>query len=534
MPNPYDATRGSLTVPTMEVVVFLVIAALGFGAGSVLAVYSYGHFARRARGEDMFAFEPETDATILDRGIEQRVEEQSGRSGLALLSANLDAFAMRALAARAAGRSLDLMYYYWNDDLTGRLLADEVVKAADRGVRVRMLIDDINTQGKDRIYLSLDSHPNIHVRLFNPSRARERGLRRGLEMVLRAFSVTRRMHNKAWIADGRLAIVGGRNIGDQYFDAAETSNFRDIDMVMAGPVVREVETVFDNFWNSEAAMPIHALVRTRKPRLDRLRVTLAETTKGARARPYIEKAMERVSLIVMFDTLLPVNWTSQVRVVADPPEKAFNRGNENWLMASLMPVIASADKSVRITSPYFVPGREGVTLLTGLVANGVAVSVLTNSLAATDVAAVHGGYAPYRKALLQGGVKLFELQPFLRRHNISLFGSSEASLHTKAFTVDDHTGFVGSFNFDPRSVSLNTEMGVLFVEQQLVEAMNGLFEYETNLQMSYRVFLGERGQLQWAEELEDEIAIHAREPEARMPRRLVASLISWLPIESQL
>lgn len=281
-------------------------------------------------------------------------------------------------------------------------------------------------------------------------------------------------------------------------------------------------------------MPIHALVRTRKPRLDRLRQTFTEVGKGSRALPYLEKAMERVSLMVMFDTLVPVNWTSEVRIVADPPEKAFNRGNENWLMGLLIPVLASADKSVRITSPYFVPGNDGVGLLTSMSANGVAVSVLTNSLAATDVAAVHGGYAPYRTALLQGGVKLYELQPFLRRHHISLFGSRGASLHTKAFTVDEHTGFVGSFNFDPRSASLNTEMGVLFVEQQLVDTMNGLFDYETNLQMSYRVFLGEHGQLQWAEELEDEIAIHADEPEARFPRRLVASLISWLPIESQL
>ncbi len=532
--SPYVVQGSSVRVPAMNIVLFLVIAALGFAAASFLAVYSYGHFARQARGAEMFAFEAEADQTILDRGIDGLVRAQEGRSGLAVLSVNLDAFAMRALAARAAGRSLDLMYYYWNDDLTGRLLAQEVVKAADRGVRVRMLIDDINTRGKDRVYLSLDAHPNIHVRLFNPSRARDRGLRRGLEMILRAFSVTRRMHNKAWIADGRLAIVGGRNIGDQYFDAAEISNFRDIDMVMVGPVVQQVETVFDTFWNSEVAMPIHALVRARKPRLERVRDTLAEAVEGPRARPYLEKAMERVSLMVMFNTMLPVNWTREVRILADPPEKAFNRGNDNWLMASLLPVIASADTSVCITSPYFVPGKEGVRLLTGLTAAGVDVSVLTNSLAATDVAAVHGGYAPYRKTLLANRVKLFELQPFLRRHQISLFGSRGASLHTKAFTVDAHTGFVGSFNFDPRSVSLNTEMGVLFVDNELVGVLRDLFDYETNPQMSYRVFVGGDGRLHWAEDVDGKIVIHDHEPEARLPRRIVAATISWLPIESQL
>ncbi len=518
----------------MIIVLYLAVAAAAFAGASFLAVYSYGHFARRARGEDSFALPPQPDDTILDRGIGVRVAQRDGCSGLAAISSNLDAFSARALAARAAGRSLDLMYYYWKDDLTGRLLMHEVVRAADRGVRVRLLIDDINAGGKDRVYLSLDSHPNIHVRLFNPSRARYSGLRRGIEMVLRAFSVTRRMHNKAWVADGQLAIVGGRNIGDQYFDAAEVSNFRDIDMVMVGPVVREVEAVFDTFWNSEVAMPIAALVRARKPRLEKVRLNLRETVEGQRARPYLQQAMERVSLMVMFDSLLPVNWTRDARIVADPPEKALNRKSENWIMSSLLPVIAGADRSVCITSPYFVPGTEGVALLTRMARAGVEVSVLTNSLAATDVAAVHGGYAPYRKALLAGGVRLHELQPFLHKHQMSLFGSRGASLHTKAFAVDDHTGFVGSFNFDPRSASLNTEMGVLFVERELVAVLRGLFELETNPQMSYRVFLGEDGRLRWAEELDGRIVIHDREPEATRPRRLVASVISWLPIESQL
>lgn len=519
----------------MRIVLFLFIAAVVFSAASFLAVLSYGHFAKRARGEPSWALKPEPATTILDKGIGPRVDQQGGLSGLSVVSGNLDAFAVRALAARAAGRSLDLMYYYWKDDLTGRLLNSEILRAADRGVRVRLLLDDINTRGRDRVYLSLDAHPNIHVRLFNPSRSRHAGLRRGIEMLLRAFSVTRRMHNKAWIADGRLAIVGGRNIGDAYFDAGETSNFRDIDMVMVGPVVEEAEAVFDAFWNSEVTMPIHALVRKgKKPRLEQLRSRLAATVEGDRARPYLVQAMECISLMVMFDSLLPVHWTRDVRIVADPPEKALNRDAENWIMSTLRPVIAGADRSVSITSPYFVPGAEGVALLTGMAASGVEVSVLTNSLAATDVAAVHGGYAPYRKMLLTGGVRLFELQPFLRRHQISLFGSSAASLHTKAFTVDEHTGFVGSFNFDPRSASLNTEMGVLFVEPELVTTLRGLFDDETDLQMSYRVFVGEHGRLRWAEEVDGGIVLHDHEPEARLPRRLVASTIAWLPIESQL
>lgn len=518
----------------MHVVLILLTSAVLVAGASLLAVYSYGQFARSTRGEPSHALPNEPAFTILDKGIARLADAEPGKSGLGIVSDNLDAFAIRALAARAAGRSLDLMYYYWKDDLTGRLLAHEIIKAADRGVRVRLLVDDINARGNDGAYRAIDAHDNIAVRLFNPSRARDRGLRRGLEMVLRVFSVTRRMHNKAWIADGRLAIVGGRNIGDAYFDADEAANFRDVDMALMGPVVQQVEKVFDAFWNSEVTMPIGALVRRRGMGLDALRHSLEATASGERAGPFLRQAMERISLMVMLDLAMPVRWTSDVRVVSDPPEKALNRGAENWVMATLMPVLAAAERSVEITSPYFVPGTAGATQLAAMVRQGVDVAVLTNSLAATDVAAVHGGYAPYRKQLLAAGVRLYELQPFLQRHHISLFGSRGASLHTKAFTVDDHTGFVGSFNFDPRSASLNTEMGVLFVEPGLVETLRGQFELETSPQMSYRVFLDEDGHIHWEGEDDGRLMKYDREPETRPARRLVAAIIAWLPIESQL
>ena len=521
-------------MPAMRLVLILLAGVLLFSAASFLAVLSWGHFARRARGEASFALAAEPASTVLDRGIAPRVEAEGGRSGLTLISGNLDAFAVRALAARAAGRSLDLMYYYWKDDLTGQLLAHEVVTAADRGVRVRLLLDDINTSGRDRAWLALDAHPNISVRLFNPSRARSGGLRRGIEMALRAFSVTRRMHNKAWIADGRLAIVGGRNIGDAYFDAGQSSNFRDIDMAMVGPAVEQTETVFDTYWNSGMAMPIRAVAGRRAGGLDRLRAGLAALAHDAKSRPYLERALERVSLMSMLDAALPIHWTGDAKVVADPPEKAFGRRSENWIMSVLMPVIAAADRSVEIISPYFVPGADGAARLTGMAQAGIDVAVLTNSLAATDVAAVHGGYAPRRKALLSGGVRLYELQPFLRRKEMSLFGSRAASLHTKAFTVDDHIGFVGSFNFDPRSASLNTEMGILFVEPELVAEMRTLFREETEPQTSYRVFLADDGSLRWEGEEDGAVRVYGREPEATFARRVLAAVVSWLPIESQL
>lgn len=519
----------------MRLALFLLAGAALFSLASFLAVLSYGHFAFRARGDTTTALPTSPSDTGLDREMEPRVAAHGGRSGLTMLAGNLDAFAARALAARAAGRSLDLMYYYWRDDLTGNLLAHEIVAAADRGVRVRLLLDDINASGRDRAYLALDAHPNISVRLFNPSRARSPGIRRGIEMALRVFSVMRRMHNKAWIADGRLAIVGGRNIGDAYFDAAETSNFRDIDLLLTGPVVAETEAVFDAYWNSEVAMPIRALARRRGGTLEQQRAGLDDREQSEAARPYLERANERISVFAMMDGALATHWTSEAKIVSDPPEKAVGRGAENWIMSALMPVIASAENRVEITSPYFVPGKGGIERLKRMRDAGIDVAVLTNSLAATDVAAVHGGYAPYRRALLQAGVRLYELQPYRHRRRISLMGSRGASLHTKAFTVDRRAGFVGSFNFDPRSVSLNTEMGVLFADEGLAEEIRRQFAEDTGPHTSYRVLLAADGSLRWlcADDDGNE-RVWTHEPQASLARRTVARLIGWLPIESQL
>lgn len=520
----------------MQLLLILGFLAALFAGASVAAVYSYGRFARRARGEPSSALPLAEDETLLDRGIAAQVKDAGGASGLAALSDSLDAFAARALAARSAGRSLDLMYYIWHHDLTGRLLAHEMLAAADRGVRVRLLLDDINTRGRDPLYLALDSHPNIEVRLFNPSLARESELRRGIEMALRAFAFTRRMHNKAWIADGRIAIVGGRNIGDEYFDATEAESFRDLDLVLLGPLVQQTEAVFDLFWNSGVTIPIHALARKgrrRRAKLGTLRVRLADLAVSSTAKPYLDRVHDRLSMTGMFSDGLRIHWTDSARVISDPPEKALARGAGNWLMREIFPAIVAAKQTVEITSPYFVPGPEGTATLVELVARGVDVAVLTNSLAATDVAAVHGGYAPCRLPLLRGGVRLYELRPDADRQRISLFGSRGASLHTKAFSVDGHVGFVGSFNFDPRSAALNTEMGVLFEHDGLAADMHALFERETRPDMSYRLDL-DGGTLIWEGEIKGTLRTLRREPEATRMRQLVATVVGWLPIHSQL
>ncbi|GGE15177.1 phospholipase D family protein [Aureimonas endophytica] len=499
-------------------------------------VRAIGLLARKAERSPSHAFDLARawSPTKLDRRIEALTSAEPGRSGLVLLSSNLDAFAARALSARAAGRSLDLMYYIWHGDLTGRLLAGEVLEAADRGVRVRLLLDDLGVAGDDKAMLALDSHPNIQLRLFNPTRARSNPLRRWGEMILRAWSINRRMHNKAWIADGRIAIVGGRNVGDEYYDASEDSNFRDLDLLAMGPVLRDSERVFDTYWNSGLALPIGKLAKGIRPRLRHLRSALKRLAGSDEARPYIERLHEHMSMENLLDQR-HIHWCDRVELVADAPAKAEGRTGDNGPMRRLLPVIAGATSRVEITSPYFIPGEEGVETLSALARRGVAVSVLTNSLAATDVAAVHGGYAPYRLPLLGAGIRLFELKQDGRSPRLSLRGSSRASLHTKAFTVDDRRGFIGSLNFDPRSRSLNTEMGLIFDHPELVRRMRDLFEEETSPGMSYALGLDAEGAIVWrSEDAAGSETRHRHEPRATLGRRLVARAVGWLPLESQL
>jgi putative cardiolipin synthase len=461
----------------------------------------------------------------MDAPIAQTVEDRlaAGQSGLLLVDDNDDALAVRILAARSAVTTLDLMYYILRSDQSGRLLLKEVVAAADRGVKVRLLIDDINPQSNDEVYLALNSHPSIELRLFNPAGLRNGSLFRWLELVSRAFALTRRMHAKAFIADRRYAIVGGRNIGDEYFGSADT-NFRDLDMLMLGKAVDDTVGVFERYWSCDEARPLQLLHPTRRPRSPK---------------PLRRAERDAGEVIGTFSTIADfiagkgeMLWTNEARVIADPPEKVRGRNWRSWLMRELMPLIQSATTRLEIVSPYFIPGRKGSAVLAGLVARGVSVKVLTNSLASTDVAAVHGAYANYRKRLLRAGVALYEFQPSGKPQKMSVFGSKGASLHTKAFTVDDRIGFIGSLNFDPRSVSLNAEMGVVFEDERLVARLNSHFAAERDPDASYRLTL-DGGRIRWNRSDGEEKRRYG-EPKASVWRRLLAFTVRFLPIESQL
>jgi len=510
------------------------IALAGFVVASLFSLYAYGRFAENARGAEGHALPVAGAPTAIDRLVEPMTAAHPGEAGLVILGDNLDAFAVRASSARAAGRSLDLQYYIWHPDFTGNLLYGELLHAADRGVRVRLLLDDLNVHGSHTVLASLDSHPNIEVRLFNPTRAREGTLARGAELLLRFFSVNRRMHNKAWIADGRLAVVGGRNVGDEYFDAAADINFMDTDAAVVGPPVRQAERIFDAYWNSPTAIPLEALVHAGPDALERLRASIDAGLQSERATPYARRLASSREVRELLAGRRHMYWTADASIVSDPPQKAQGASpGPDWMTPVLLDRANRVQRELHVISPYFVPGSAGVAWIDGLRRRGVEVGILTNSLAANDVVAVHGGYAGYRAPLLRSGVSLFELKPHGQPGRASLFGSSGASLHTKAFVVDRAHGFIGSFNLDPRSMNLNTEMGLLFDCPEAAAELQRLYRTKTSAPISYRLELAD-GALRWHDDAARPPYTWDREPEAGPWRRAMARAIGWLPVESQL
>jgi putative cardiolipin synthase len=462
-------------------------------------------------------------------------------AGVELVSDGLTAFAARVGALRAATRTADLQYYVWRGDLTGRLLAREVIHAADRGVAVRLLLDDMYAIGTERVLAAMDSHPRIQVRLFNATAWRRFGPPGlVLEMLFGGWHLDHRMHNKAWIVDGSCAIAGGRNIGDEYFDASGHFNFRDLDLALRGPPVTAMQRIFDDYWSHRLARPLRRISRAayRRRALRKLTRRLDAAWADPDARPFFDRlaATPLVTGLVggAPDGEMLTMPAAAIRVVADPPGKATGAvPPEDCLAPRIHAALHGARREALIISPYFVPGPAGAAEIEAMVRRGVRVSVVTNSLAATDVVAVHGGYARYRDRLLAAGVELHELKPS-GEEGRSVFGSRGASLHTKAFAIDGRLAFVGSFNLDPRSAKLNTEMGTFIEDSRAAELLRAEHERLIGPGCSWRVTRGPDGRLAWnAEEGGRPVTVH-REPDSTLGMRLLARTLRWLPIESKL
>jgi putative cardiolipin synthase len=495
-------------------------------------------------------------ATPLGRALAPLVAAHANESGFRLLTDGTDALQMRIALARAATKTLDLQYYIAAEDTTGRLLLAAALYAADRGVHVRMLVDDLNFDDTRRLMTALSMHPNIEVRVFNPFGSTHSSVfARTESFVTRIDRFTRRMHNKAMIADGEVAIVGGRNLGDEYFSASPKLQFRDLDVLAAGPIVQDVSKSFDAFWNSDGAYPLD-VVDKHNYEAGALRAARAELrahwraqaravgAKPLQAAPLSEQIARQEMGLVWAHATFTVDSPSKITAPDDdyrsPP------------MHELAELLRGAQHEVLLLSPYFVPHNAGVKLLAGLTHRGVRVAVVTNSMASTDAVAVQAGYSPYRIPLLKEGVELYEFQPLQREHSRIFAGSqSRASLHAKAYVIDRRTLVIGSLNFDPRSAHLNSELALVIDSPVIAGQVAQLIEQAMSPAVSYRVrlatpreeaqlrALGENGSgLEWTGEEQDATGSHLHtwtlDPEAGLVRNVLTGLFLLLPIDSQL
>lgn len=448
----------------------------------------------------------------------------SGQSGVQLLDDGPAALAVRLLLVRRARESIDAQYYIWRDDVAGRLLLDELAAAAARGVRVRLLLDDFGTQGMDA---QLGAMPGVAVRMFNPFRTR---WPRWLNII--DFSrLNRRMHNKSLTVDGVATVVGGRNIGDEYFDADHPGLSADMDALAIGAIAQEMVQDFERYWQSEPSVPLGKLAKaTAAPRLP-----VAETALRER---YLIAAESRTTC-EMVDAADDFEWAA-VRMVSDPPEKISGAAEEAALMLpQLLAAFGPVRRRLLLVSAYFVPTAVGVAALGDLAAQGVQVEVLTNSLVSNDVVLVHAWYAPWRQRLLTRGVQLWEMRGVqgekatlglvprrLRRSadGTSFFRASASALHAKTFLADGRWLFVGSMNLDPRSWRLNTELGFLIESPALAGQLEAALDAGLP---NFAWGLEEHGAgLAWRDGNE----LLQPEPGTNMLQRAVFRFLGWLPL----
>jgi len=484
----------------------------------------------------------DTAATQLGRAMQKRTAAHPEQSGFYLLGNGLDAFVARAVLATHAERSIDAQYYLLHNDLVGGLFLDTLVMAADRGVRVRLLIDDMALDdNKDIGAAALDAHPNIEIRVFNPF---DRGFGRGLQLLTRFGEVTRRMHNKSFTVDNQLTIVGGRNIGNEYFEADPDLAFGDLDVLATGPVVNEVSSSFDLYWNAPVSYPVASLVKgnSAPENLAKMQQALTDFVSQQLDSVYLRALQGSRLAHALRNQRLEFEWGSADVVYDDPAKITADRDQTGLRLATkLKPYTDQIAKELTIFSPYFVPGKEGVAKLRELRERGVRVRILTNSLASTDVSAVHAGYAKYRKSMLRAGIELYEMDKTLtreqRRDKKGPGGSSKASLHAKSFVIDRERVFIGSMNLDPRSIVENTEVGLMVESVDIAAGMADWFD-QTIDKIAFRLELrkGDDGsdKLLWHRKINGESFVYTTEPNTSFWRRLGVGLLRLFPIEAQL
>jgi len=500
----------------------------------------------------------DTGQTTLGKKIATTLKASNGKPVVRLINEGTDAFWARIMIMNMAERSVDVQYYIWKADLVGKVMFNEVLAAADRGVRVRMLLDDISLDRKiEGILYALDQHKNIEVRLFNPFATR--GFRL-IDYLTDANRINRRMHNKSLTVDNQITIVGGRNIGDEYFSADKEGNFQDLDALSVGYVVQEVEVQFDAYWNSESAYPVKAFDHNKAAiaDLENLRKELSEFSQSKKESEYAEDLKDSVMYKEFNSRSFSKNpekyYTGEVRVLYDDPGKNMGKSEKEvvYLKSYLKPDIEEVSHTFELISPYFVPGSKGIWFLTEMVKQGVKVRVVTNSLSSTDSVLAQSGYSRSRVKLLAGGVELYELKADSRTKaskSLRRGRKAKSGLHAKVYMFDRKKVFIGSFNFDPRSININTEVGVIYKIPEMANYIATNVFDEGVKEGAYKVVLEveksddtdadsdfdtEQYRVVWIGYKDGKEVRYYMDPETSVWRRLLENIYAILPIESQL
>ena len=523
--------------------------AIALGACSVLPTDTTLPLgAHIARPESTALANPEQ--TKLGQSLEPRAREHQGMAGFRLISSGVACFRARIEMAALAEKTLDVQYFSIESDQTGRLFIQSLLDAADRGVRVRILVDDSKAVGRDAEIGALAAHPSIELRVFNPFSYRgPLEFMRVAEFALNEKRLTYRMHNKLFVVDNEIALTGGRNIGDAYFAASETREFGDYDLVVAGPMVRQLSGSFDAFWNSPLAIPIQNLVvfKPTKERLDAYRESLRSHNTTMDGGVYTRPMSDGGPVANILSGKRPLIWARAEAIYDSPEKEKVDSGKQaGQLLRERVETAAAAVKSeLLLVTPYLVPGDEGMRLFTGLRSRNARVRILTNSLQSTDAPITFSAYDRYRVPMLQAGIELYEVRPQLGEPKVPGGGSLKSSsstpfvLHAKIFVFDQQRVFIGSMNYDERSRRLNTELGVLIESPELVKEIVERFDAVAKPANSYVLALGPPGvtgksELQWRTEENGTMVVYDNEPNVDAALRFKVDALKFLPLESQL
>ena len=484
----------------------------------------------------------DTAQTTLAQIIQPLQEQHPDLTGYLVLFEPLEALATRLSLIDKAEKRLDLQYYIWDNDKVGSLALHALIRAADRGVRVRLLIDDNNAKSTEGIFLALAQHPNIEVKLFNPYRFRKY---RALDMILDLKRINRRMHNKSFIADHQVALIGGRNMTNQYYNVSDNYQFSDVDVMLVGTAVKDISHSFDEYWSHEYAYKVQEVVNQSAHHLsyESLKRQLDEHYERVTVQNYLDLTSNSQAIDSLMSRDIQLDWV-KAEVVKDSPDKIKSKAKKKeHLNFQLIQHLEQPEKNVDLISAYFVPEKKGAKMLTDLAKDGVKVRVLTNSFKANDVAVVHAFYGKYRQDLLEHGVQLYEFLPALDKNDldkntedlakkakVSIKGLSRSSLHAKLMALDEKQVFIGSFNFDPRSAYLNTEIGVLLNSPPLAQAVHTTMD-ENLSKYAYKLVLDANKKITWQRQTPQGPVIYTKEPRMKWWQRAGIKMLSWLPIE---